>query len=156
MAQQQRSKHVPQRKRQQIAAHIVLGHAVKPHQDQRVSEKDRVVEKRLGQHQHKTENRTPAMFVHDRVPNFVPRCMRARSNTREECGGSIGVLEWWSNGFWRRCITPMLLYSITPLRSDPSFHFADDPLCFVVAPMNHQPSRTLRNPASKENHNETE
>src|SRR5882724_8762265 len=139
MAQQQRSKHVPQRKRQQIAAHILLGHAVKPHQDQRVSEKDRVVEKSLGQHQHKTENRTPAMFVDDCIPNFMPGCMCAGSNAREEQVSVAAVCD-------RR----------TFRNTNLSFHVADNLLRLLIAAMNHQPTRTLRNPTAKENHNETE
>src|SRR4026209_2633003 len=82
MPKQQGTEHVTQCKWQQIAAHILLGHVVKPHQDQRISEKDRVIEKSLCQHQHKTEKRTATMFVRDRVPNFVPRRMCPRSDPR--------------------------------------------------------------------------
>src|SRR5207248_8804323 len=55
MPEQKRPENISQCKRQEIAAHILLRHVVKAHQDQRVREKDRVVEKSLGQHQHKTE-----------------------------------------------------------------------------------------------------
>src|SRR5207247_3083969 len=80
MSEKKWPEYISKRKRKEIAAHILLRHAVKPHQDQRVSEKDRVVKKGLGRHEHKAEKRTAAMFVHDRLPNFSPRRMRARSN----------------------------------------------------------------------------
>src|SRR4029077_1085141 len=125
--------------RQQIAAHILLGHFVKPHQDQRVSEKDRVVEKSLGQHQHKTQNRAASMLMYDGVPNFMPRRMRACSNPGEPRAIVAAVADRGS------------------LRSkNLSLDVINDLFRFIVAPMNHQPTRTLRNPASKENHNETE
>src|SRR2546430_14062120 len=82
MPEQYRAEHIPQREWQEITTHILLGHVVKPHQDQRVSEKDRVVKKGLSRHQHETEKRTATMFVHDRVPDFPPGRMRARSNAR--------------------------------------------------------------------------
>src|SRR5437899_10719698 len=82
MPEQYLDVHIPQREWQEITAHILLGHVVKPHQDQRVSEKDGVVKKGLSRHQHETEKRTATMFVHDRVPDFPPRRMRARSNAR--------------------------------------------------------------------------
>src|SRR5438046_10496397 len=82
MSEKQWPEHISKRKRQEIAAHILLRHAVKPHQDEGVSEKDRVVEKGLSGYKHKTEKRTAAMFVHDRLPNFPPRRVRARSNPR--------------------------------------------------------------------------
>src|SRR4029077_19525315 len=86
-----------------------------------------------------TEKRTPAMFVYDRVPNFAPRCMCPRSNPRGRFAvGGIGCPA-------RRIGAHNL-----------SFHFADDAFCFVVTTMNHQPAWTLRNPAAKENHDQTQ
>src|SRR5438552_17747928 len=77
------------------------------------------------------------MFVYDRVPNLVPRCVYACSNTRG-----------------RRAVAGI---------DDPgrirahnfSFHFADDAFSLVVPTMDHQPTSTLRNPAPKANHNTT-
>ena len=51
MAEHQRTERVPERKRQQISTHVSFGHAIKPHQDQRVSKKDRVIEERLRCHE---------------------------------------------------------------------------------------------------------
>src|SRR5437588_12275034 len=78
------------------------------------------------------------MFVYDRVPYLVRRCVYACSNTRG-----------------RRAVAGI---------DDPgrirahnfSFHFADDAFCLVVPTMDHQPTWTLRNPAPKENHNKTQ
>src|SRR5580700_3498 len=66
----------------QVSANAVFGHAVKPHQDQRVSEEDRVVKKRLRRHQNETKERTMSMFVRDCVPNLPPRRVRPRPNSR--------------------------------------------------------------------------
>ena len=55
MPEQQRTEHISQGERQKILAYILLGHSVEPHQNQRVSEKDRVVEERLRGHEHETE-----------------------------------------------------------------------------------------------------
>src|SRR5436305_8240562 len=82
MYEKQWPEDISKRQQQEIAAHILLSHAVKPHPDEGVSEKDRVVEKGLSGHKHKAEKRTAAMFVYNRVPNFPPRRVRARSNPR--------------------------------------------------------------------------
>ena len=34
------------------------------------------------------------------------------------------------------------------------FHLSNDSLSFIVPPVNHQPTRALRNPATKENYDE--
>src|SRR5437667_12698018 len=91
MPEQQRPEHISQRKRQEIPTHILLGHSVEPHQNQRVSEKDRIVKKRLCGHEHETEKRTAAMFVHNRVPNFTPLPMRARTNARGPSSSVAGI-----------------------------------------------------------------
>src|SRR6266496_3984066 len=88
MPEQHRAEHISQREGQEIAAHILLGHLVKSHQNQRVSEEDRVIEESLCQHQHKTEERTPAMFVYDRVPNFLPRRVCTCTNA---CGPRVAI-----------------------------------------------------------------
>src|ERR1051326_3412583 len=99
---------------QEITANALFGHAIEVRQDQRVSEKDRVVKECLGQHQNKSEQRAPPVLMHNRVPNFMPRGVTARPNFCR----SDGVIEWWSNGIIVRRfllqITPKLLYSITP------------------------------------------
>src|ERR1700741_2694749 len=110
MSQQQWTQHISQRKRQEIATHVLLRNVVKPHQDQRVSEKDRIVKTGLSGHEHKTKKGPPAMFVHDGVPNFPPRRMRARSHQNWH----VGVLEWWSDGRRQRPMTPIRQHAITP------------------------------------------
>src|SRR5437879_11441969 len=80
MSEHDRAKHVAKRKRQKIAADSLFGYAVKPHQDERIGKKDRVVEKRLRQHQDETEKGPTSMFMNDCVPNFSPR--RVRSEER--------------------------------------------------------------------------
>src|ERR1700704_3589433 len=111
------AKRIPQGERQEIAADAFLGHAIKPHQHERVCKEDRVVEKRLRQHENETEQRTPTMDVHNRVPNFPPGCVRARADSRRG-QWSVGVEECWSNGNSLAClafhIAPILLYPITP------------------------------------------
>src|SRR5947208_15247178 len=82
MSEKQWPEHISKRKRQEIAAHILLRHAVKPHQDEGVSEKDRIVEKGLSGHKHKAEKRTAEMFAHNHVPNFPRKRVRARPNPR--------------------------------------------------------------------------
>src|SRR5438309_12048224 len=81
MSEQERANQVSKREWQKVTTDILFRHAVKARQDQRVSEKDRVVEKCLREHQDEAEKRTLSMFVPDRVPNFPPRCVRARVNT---------------------------------------------------------------------------
>src|SRR6267142_2364979 len=76
------------------------------------------------------------MFVHNRVPDFAPGRMRTSANQN------------WSSG--------VLEYSITPLRGYLSLYVANNSLGFIVPPVNHQPARTLRNPATKENDNESQ
>src|SRR5438552_4693414 len=78
------------------------------------------------------------MFVHDRIPNFPPWRMRARSNPRERF-----VVVPTSRD------DPGRLYS-----HDLLFHLSNNSLSFIVPPMNHQPPRALRNPAAKENYDE--
>ena len=134
MSEKQWPEHISKRKRQEIAAHILLRHAVKPHQDEGVSEKDRVVEKGLSGHKHKAEKRTAAMFVHNRVPNFPPRRVRARSNPRRHfLVAGIG--------------DPGRICS-----QDLSFHFSNDFFRLDIPPVNHQPTWAFGNPAAKENH----
>src|SRR5438105_3499400 len=77
MSENYRTEYVSQRERQQITTNALFGHRVKPHQDERVSKKDRVVKKRLRQHQDESENGTMSMFVYDRVPDFSPRGVRS-------------------------------------------------------------------------------
>src|SRR4029453_13194344 len=79
------------------------------------------------------------MFVHDRVPNFVPWRMCPRSNFR---GKQITVAAVCD----RRTFLPHNL----------SFHFADNLFRFTIPAMDHQPPWTLRDPATKENHSKTE
>src|SRR6266568_4015691 len=80
MSEQQWSEHISKREGQQITADALFRHSVKAHQDKRIGKKDRVIKERLRQHQHKTEKRSPPMFVHDRVPNLPPRRVRSRAN----------------------------------------------------------------------------
>src|SRR5882724_1060870 len=78
------------------------------------------------------------MFMHDRIPNFPPRRVRARSNPRE-----------------RSVVVPTSRDDPGRLRShDLLFHLSNDSLSFIVPPVNHQPARTFRNPTTKENHDE--
>src|SRR5262249_47222171 len=137
MSEEQRSEHISQCERQQIAAHILLGHIVEAHQNQCVCEKDRVVKKSLREHQHKTKKRSATMLMYDGVPNFVPGRMCACSNPR-----------------WLQVAVAKVAGSGT-LRHNPLFYFADDAFCLVIAAMNHQPARTFRNPSTKKDHNQT-
>jgi len=95
MPEQQGTEHIPQGKWQQVTAHILLGHGIEAHQDQRVSEKDRVVKESLRHHQHKTEKRAPAMLANNRVPNLMPGRMCAGLHTRYEqvCGAVAAVAD---------------------------------------------------------------
>src|SRR6266404_3164702 len=77
------------------------------------------------------------MFVHDRVPNFPPPRVRAGANPR---GRQIVVAGTGGPGHTRP--------------DDVSFHVGHDFFRFTIASVNHQPTRTLRNPAAKENHDE--
>src|SRR4029453_4490692 len=81
------------------------------------------------------------MLVHDRVPNLVPRCMCPCSNPR---GKQITVVPTSRDD--RRAFRSKNL----------SFHCADNLFGFIIPTIDHQPPRTLGNPAAKENHNETE
>src|SRR5205814_2994156 len=107
------SEDIPHGERQEIAADILRGHIVEPHQDQTIGKEDGIVEKGLSQHENKTENGATAMFVHEGVPNLAPRCVGAGAHTRWRRGGTcgIGVMECWSNG---GLFFPILHYSITP------------------------------------------
>src|SRR5437667_3174311 len=134
MSEKQWPEHISKRERQEIAAHILLRHALKPHQDRGVSEKDRVVEKGLSGHKHKAEKRTAEMFVHNRLPNFPPRRVRARSNPRRHfLVAGIG--------------DPGRICS-----QDLSFHFSKDFFRLDIPPVNHQPTWAFGHPAPKENH----
>src|SRR5882762_11817907 len=77
MSEHYRTEHVSERKRQQITTNALFGHPVKSHQDESVGKKDRVVEKRLRQHQDESKKGTMSMFVDDRVPNFSRRSVRS-------------------------------------------------------------------------------
>src|SRR4029453_1969227 len=100
--------------------------------------KNPVVEEGLCQHQYKTKKRTPPMFVQDRMPDFRPGRMRARSNPS-----------------WQHCSRGR-----RPLPSaracDFSFDFANNLFRLGIPSVNHQPARTFWNPSAKENHNETQ
>src|SRR5215471_14569203 len=82
MPEHEWTEHIAKCKRQKITADVFLRHAVKPHQYKCICKKDRVIEKRLRGHQNKTEKRTLPMLVHNRVPDFAPRRMRASANAR--------------------------------------------------------------------------
>src|SRR5262249_3665209 len=78
------------------------------------------------------------MVMHDRIPNFVPGRMRTRSDSR---GKQVSVTVVAAGGRTRN--------------ANSSFHVANYLFRFRIATMNHQPTRTLWDPATKENHNET-
>src|SRR4029450_4074894 len=79
------------------------------------------------------------MLMHNRIPNLMPRWMCACSNARWKQVTVAAVCD-------RRplCNANLLLY------------VGNNLFRFQIAPMNHQPARTLRNPAAKENHNQTQ
>src|ERR1700736_1497599 len=85
MSEQERANQISKREWQKVTTDILFRHAVKARQDQRIREKDRVVEKGLREHQHESKQRTLSMFVHDCVPNLSPRCVRPCSNARGRC-----------------------------------------------------------------------
>src|SRR4051812_4644479 len=102
MAENNRPENIPQRKWQQITPDVLRWHIVEAHQDKAVGEEDRVIEKRLGQHQDETEKRATAMFVDDGVPYLAPRCVGARTDSggphvvwRQDTGrqGSLDSIE---------------------------------------------------------------
>src|SRR5438874_4427990 len=130
-----RAKHVAKRKWQKIATDTLFGHAVKPHQDERVRKKDRVVEKRLRQHQDETEKGPTSVFVDDRFPNFSPR--RVRSSL-DPC--------------WRGIMCRQRFR----IRYESALDLTDNLFRFGVSSVNHQPARAFRDPPAKENHNEAE
>src|SRR5215469_4541151 len=78
------------------------------------------------------------MLVHDRLPNFLPWRVRARANAR----GRIAVAGIDDPG--RLCSQNL------------SFYFSNDLFRFIIPSMDHQPARTLWNPASKENDDEAQ
>src|SRR5712692_8608362 len=135
MAEEKRAKHISERKRQQIAAHIFLRHAVKAHQHERVSKKDRVVEESLRQHQNKSEQRALSMFVHNCFPNFSPRRMRTRVDSRRR-----RVMRGQSFG----------------MRYETVLNVLHDSFRLSILPVNHEPARTFRNPTAKEDHDQTQ
>src|SRR2546423_5165398 len=71
------------------------------------------------------------MLVHDRIPDFVPRCVGAHSHSH-------------------RRLTVAVVYDRRVL----SLHFIKNLLRLGRPAMNEQPARALRNPAPKENHDE--
>src|SRR5438128_7266135 len=75
------------------------------------------------------------MFVHNRIPNFAPRCMRARSDACR-----------------RRIVSRQHLRA----RRHLVFDLSDNLLRLDISPVDHQPTRTFRNPSTKENHYETQ
>src|SRR5215510_5868834 len=80
------------------------------------------------------------MFVHDRIPNFMPGRVCPRSNARgEQVTAAVAAVA--DRGRTRN--------------ANFSFHIANYLFRFRIATMNHQPTRTFWNPAAKENHNET-
>src|SRR5437870_12617643 len=81
------------------------------------------------------------MFMHDRIPTFPPRRMRARSNPGER---GFVVVPTSPDDPGRLCSHDLL------------FHLSNDSLSFIVPPVNHQPSRAFRNPATKENYDESQ
>src|SRR5436190_24012942 len=79
------------------------------------------------------------MFVHDRMPDFPPGRMRARSNPR-----------------WQH-LPVAAVYDRRTLRAcDLSLDFANNLFRLGIPSVNHQPARAFRNPSTKENHYETE
>src|SRR5215831_19799481 len=84
MPKQQWPEHISKRERQKITTDVLLRHAVKPHQHERVREKDCVIEKCLRRHEHETKKRTSSMFMHNRVPDFAPGRMSASANARRK------------------------------------------------------------------------
>src|SRR3954447_5608310 len=156
MTENDRAENVADGERQQIAADVLRGHIVEAHQHQAISEKDGVVEERLGEHEDETEHRTPPMFVHDGVPDLAPGCVGAGPDAHRRIRN--GVMECWSNG-WGRLpfpITPILHYSIPPLLCYRVFNVFDDRFRFRGTPVNQQPARALWNPAPEENNDEPE
>src|SRR3984893_13440115 len=129
MSEHERTEEITKCKWKQVSSDAAFGHAVKPHQDQRVSKEDRVVKKRLGCHQNETKERTMSMFVCDRVPNFSPRRVRSRMNPR-----------------WRQIIARR--------NADLTLDSIDDRFRLVISAVNHQPARALRNPAAEEDHDQ--
>src|SRR6266516_2846296 len=81
------------------------------------------------------------MFVHNRIPNFPPQGMRARTNPR---GLRSVVVPTSRDDPGRLCSHDFL------------FHLSNDSLSFIVPPVNHQPARAFRNPATKENYDESQ
>src|SRR6266487_3243344 len=78
------------------------------------------------------------MFVDDRIPNFVPWRVRARSNAR---GRRIAVARIGDPG----CIRS----------HDRSFDLTNDSFRLLISSVNHEPARTFRNPSAKENYDQT-
>src|SRR5213080_3049139 len=77
------------------------------------------------------------MFVHDRIPNFPPRRVRARANAR-----------------WEHLTVAAVSDRRSTRTANLSFYLGNDFFRFIIAAMNHQPAWTLRNPAPEENHDE--
>src|SRR5438270_3886943 len=135
MSQQEGTKEVSDREGQKISTSFEFGDAVKSHQHERVSKKDRVVEESLGRHQHEPEKRTSSMLMRDRVPNFTPRRVRPRVDSG-----------------WRRSMRRQVFRAT----KDSLFHLVDDLLGFGISPVNHQPARAFGNPTAKEKHDQAQ
>src|SRR5437870_13533336 len=78
------------------------------------------------------------MFVNDRVPDFPPGRMRARSNARQQDLAIAAVYDR------RTCRSHNL-----------SLHFGNDLFRLDITARDHEPARTLSNSVTKENHDQT-
>src|SRR5262245_18394891 len=75
------------------------------------------------------------MFMHNRVPDFAPGRMSASANARGECF----TVAAGADGGYAHALNLLL-------------HVRNNLFRLMIPPVNHQPARTLRNPAAKENH----
>ena len=107
--------------------------AIEAHQNEGIGKEDRIIKKCLGQHEDEAKERSTAMFVRNRPPNFPPGGMGT-------CADTGGRFSMRSEAF----------------RRDPSLELADNAFRFLTAPMNHEPARAFRNPLTKKNHDQSQ
>src|SRR6202522_1663812 len=127
---------VAEREGQNIPANGVAADRVEFRQDERVGEKNGVVEERLRRHQRQPDEGLYAMPVDQRVEHFAERRVVARAQADGFVGGD------------RLELRPLVLKSL--------FDSLDDVLAFFFASVDREPTRTLGHPHAHEKDGQTE
>ena len=110
---------------------------VKLRQDERIGEKDRVVEERLRRHQRQPDKGSHAVAVEQRVEHFAQAACGSRERRRMAASGGDRL-------------------EITPPRMKPLLDPRDDRLALRLPPVDREPARTFGNPHAHEKDDQAE